>query len=185
MAKPKASTRKSKRKNKRKGSFKVFLIIVILLALVSFAITYIVMNADNNSDGQKDNYKQQDKGSLGNEPSKNDTAPMPKITFSGESIEKGNLDGTWVSENDGSMLTITGRKYSIELPNVDGTIVDRGTIVVLKNKVTFVDTDEDSPCTASAGVYGYKLKDNTIIFNKIDDKCDSRNYRMTAKWYKI
>lgn len=180
MAKKKRRARRSTSKKGDNKSFAVFFIVVVITALLAFAITYIVMNSGETA-------QVEDKVATGIErdkaASKNDETA--KMANEGPRIQKANIDGTWVSENDGAMLTIKGRDYTIELPNVDGTIVGKGTIVALKHQVTFVNTSEDSDCTVSPGVYNYELGDNTITFQKVDDKCKSRINRLTAIWFKI
>lgn len=185
MAKRRKSATKRGKKQSSGINLRIFIIVLVLIALVAFVITYLV--TDSNEKEARKMVEASNNESPGPKPVEktNDTVPMPKITFNGEQVQKGNLDGTWVSNNDGAMLTINGRNYSMELPNVDGTIVDKGTIVVLTDKVKFVDTDEESPCTVSVGVYSYKVVKGVISFQKIDDKCDSRIERLSATWYKI
>lgn len=96
------------------------------------------------------------------------------------------LQGTWASYNDGAMLTITGRDYTIELPNVEGTIVEKGKVAITKNKITFVDTDEESACSVKPGVYNYTIKDkDEVSFEKINDNCQSRSLRLQATWFRV
>ena len=180
MAKKKKRARKSPSQKGGNKSFAVIFIVVIITALLAFAITYIVMNTEDMSEvtEQATTSGERKKVNPKNEETK-------KISNEGPTIEKANINGTWVSENDGAMLTIKGRDYTIELPNVDGTIVGSGTIVALKHQVTFVNTSEDSDCTVSPGVYKYELGDNTITFQKVDDKCKSRVNRLTSTWFKI
>lgn len=185
MAKRSRSNKKSRRKNGGGINLRVFIIVFVLIALVAFAITYLVMDQKENDARKTLKAVKQDVERPQSGDKKNDSVPMPKITFSGDEIKPGNLDGTWVSNNDGAMLTISGRDYSIELPNVDGTVVDKGTIVVLANEVKFVDTDEESPCTVSVGIYSYKVVNNVISFKKVKDECESRINRLSATWYKI
>ncbi len=166
MAKRKAS----RRKNKKNNSFMVFFIVVIVIAIISFVITYLVTQS---SESLEDNKVEQIKEVK--ESNENLEVISPRLT----------LDGTWASYNDGAMMTISGSNYTIELPNVDATIVGKGKVVVVDNKITFVNTDEDSECNIKPGVYKFVLKGDEVSFEIIDDNCQSRSNRISATWFKV
>jgi len=169
MAKRKAKSRKKKKNN----TFLIFFLIIIALALVAFAITYLVTETE----------KEAIVNTVVDEPKVDKPVTKPEVM----SPQNQNLilDGTWASYNDGAMLTITGLNYTIELPNVEGTMIGRGRIVVNNNKITFVDTDQDSQCSIKPGVYSFTLDNDEVIFEKVEDDCTSRSARIEATWFKV
>jgi len=166
--------RKSKRsKRKSNNSFTVFFIVVVIIAILAFVITYLVMESDKDEVIPVATEQEKQKETV-NTNTANQVAPSEE------------LQGTWASYNDGAMLTISGRNYTIELPNVEGTLLEKGTIRIMKGKITFVDTDDDSDCSISPGVYGYKLNsEGEITFEQIDDICKSRSIRLSATWFRV
>lgn len=160
--------RKYKRQNNKKNnSLIVFLIIVVGLVILSFAISYFLMQTES--------------GDV-------DTIPARQKNESPttESIDKPTLEGTWVSYNDGAMLTIKGRNFSIEQPSVESSIVAYGKVVIVENQVTFVYIDQKSLCGIKPGVYEFKFEGNDdIVLKKIDDTCSSRSNQLVASWFRV
>ncbi len=180
MAKKRKTRRKSTAKKNGNSSMGRLLIVLVIIAVLAFAITYIITTTSQKDASIKESAKSENPM-----PEKVKDENQSRMANEGPTIKKGNIDGTWVSENDGSMLTIKGRDYTIELPNVDGTVMESGTVVVLQHQVTFVNTVEDADCTVSPGVYKYEVVENTIVFQKVEDKCKSRVSRLSANWFKI
>ncbi len=162
-----AKRKYNKKKKQSKNSFVIFFTIVIVLAILSYVITYLVIDTDSNSEVVNTV-----------EPEKVDKTEIvqPKVS----------LDGTWVSYDDGAMLTITGRKYTIELPNVESSVVASGSIVIGNDKITFVNTNQDSECSITPGVYNFKLDvKEELTLKKESDNCKGRSERMEATWFKV
>lgn len=167
MAKRKTQSRKKKSSN----SFLLFFVIIIIIAILAFVITYLVTQTETAAE---------------NSNASNIEQVVTKDKPTDKAYDKLKLDGTWASYNDGAMLTISGRNYTIELPNVEGTIIDKGTVVVVDNRITFVNTSEDTDCSIKPGVYNFVLEGKEeVSFKKIDDDCTSRSERLEATWFKV
>ncbi len=94
------------------------------------------------------------------------------------------IEGTWVSNYNGTMLTIKGLTMVLELPAVDKSTVIKGKIAVEKNIVTFI--YEDGPCKNVEGHYQYTFDvKGELFFKLIKDKCPSRQELMSASWFKL
>ncbi len=169
MAKRKTQSHKKKKNN----SFIIFFIVIVVLALVAYAITYLVTQSE----------KEVVNNTIVNEPIT--AKPKTKIEDLSPAEQRVVLDGTWASYNDGAMLTIKGLNYTIELPNVEGTMIGRGRVVVLDNKITFVNTDQDSQCSIKPGIYRFILDDEEVTFEKIDDNCSTRSGKIEATWFRV
>lgn len=166
-----AKRKRQSRKKKNSNSFLMFFVIVIIIAILAFVISYLVMQTENEAVADSNVKLEQT-----SDKKKPANAANVKV----------NLDGTWASYNDGAMLTISGRNYTIELPNVEGTIIEKGSVVIVENQITFVNTSEDTDCTIKPGRYSFVLEGKVeITFKKIDDDCASRKERIVATWFRV
>jgi hypothetical protein len=96
------------------------------------------------------------------------------------------IEGTWVSNYDGAMLTIKGFSFSVELSGLDAGPKMMGNLAVEGNIVTFVYDSGNKACQSIEGHYLYALENNGDLFFKlIKDNCESRKERMTATWFKL
>lgn len=94
------------------------------------------------------------------------------------------IEGTWVSNYDGAMLTIEGYNITLESPSVDNGNLIRGSISLEKNIVTFI--FENGPCDGIEGHYLYTIDEEGLLFFKlIKDECSGRRDRMSMKWFKL
>jgi len=154
-------TRKSRRVNNGQNNLLIFFAIVIVLAIISIIVAYLYMSEDNPGSEQE----QQSTTEIIN----------PGTT---------EIEGTWVSNYDGRMLTIDGLKITIESPSVDDAEKINGQISVEANIVTIVYAS--GYCENMEGHYLYSINDNGELFFKlIKDKCKSREERMTMSWFKL
>lgn len=158
--------RKSANKNK---TLFIFIAIVIVLAIISMLVAYFLVDKNN----------------------EDDKVVMPTEQKETQEL-KVNLDavkqiaGTWVSNYDGAMLTISDLSFSIETSGVDATAKITGTLAVEGNIVTFVYTSGNKVCEGIEGHYLYSLEENGELFFKlIKDSCSSREERMSATWFKL
>ncbi len=168
-AKRRASNRKSN------NSFVVVGLVIIVLALIAFIITYFIMS-DEKVD--KDVLSQ--------------TETQEIVKKDGKSVDKENdlniselLEGTWVSNNDGAMLTIKGRDFTIELPSVDNPEKTNGKVVYTKANITFVNTDKDNDCGIKPGEYEFIMRNGEVTFIVVKDDCKSRVTQMSSSWFKL
>ena len=98
---------------------------------------------------------------------------------------KTSLEGTWVSNYNGAILTIEGSSFEIELPSVDQTMSAKGTITVTDDQVTYVNTEGKEVCIHVEGHYRFTFEENEVFFNLIEDKCPSRIEIMSASWFSL
>ena len=135
----------------------IFFAIIIVLAIISTIIAF---------------YYYEDEG----KPTEDQTKT--------ESVVSTAIDGTWVSNYDGKMLTINGSTYAVESPSVEETTKISGQIVVQDNIVTF--NQDSGSCKGIEGHYLYSINDEGELFFKlIKDSCESRIERMTMTWFKL
>ncbi len=155
--------RKSRRVNNGQNNLLIFFAIVIVLAIISIIVAYFYMSEDN--PGPEQAQEQQTGTEIIN----------PGIT---------EIEGTWVSNYDGRMLTIDGLRITIESPSVDDAEKINGQISIEANIVTIVYAS--GYCENMEGHYLYSINDNGELFFKlIKDKCKSREERMTMTWFKL
>ena len=102
-----------------------------------------------------------------------------------KAIEKTPLEGSWVSNYDGAILTFTGLDFVVELPSVDSPEKISGKIAIEKTIVTFYYTNGKKSCIDVEGHYQFSFDKDEIFFKVIKDQCASRKERMTATWFRL
>ena len=172
MANKRHITRKGKN---TPSSFLIFLVVVVILALISFAISYFVLDQDKEI---------QKKVAELEEPIK--TNPIEGEVSDQEGLNTmAQLSGTWVSNYDGTMLSIQGNTCVFESPAVDSPEKVTGTIQVNKSIITIVYTGKHS-CGSTEGHYEYQKEGEAgVFFKKIKDNCNSRSELMSASWFRL
>ena len=172
MANKRHITRKSKN---TPNSFLIFMVVVVILALISFAISYFVLDQDKEI---------QKKVAELEEPIK--TNPIEGEVSDQEGLNTmAQLSGTWVSNYDGTMLSIQGNTCVFESPAVDSPEKVTGTIQVNKSIITIVYTGKHS-CGSTEGHYEYQKEGEAgMFFKKIKDNCNSRSELMSASWFRL
>ena len=73
------------------------------------------------------------------------------------------LNGTWVSNTDGSILDIRGQSFHLELPSVDNHLLQKGKVYTRGNTATFIYTDSSSSCKGKRGIYSFEIKKGEIF----------------------
>ena len=165
----------AKKKGKRKtqkpklNQVWIFVSIIIVIAIVSMTISYFYVNEE-----------------------KPDVLLLPTQEEQTESMPETNqaipatLQGTWVSNYDGAMLTITGEQFSLEISGVDLGQIILGNLAIEGNIITFVYDSGTDMCIGPEGHYLYSFdEDDEIFFKLIKDICEGRKERMSATWFKI
>lgn len=166
-----AKTRKRKAKKTTLNGVWIFLAIVIVIAIVSMLLRYFWISEE-----------------------KPDVPLLPaqekvketKTTSTVTPVQPKEIQGIWVSNYDGAMLTISGFDFELELSGVDETEKIGGNLAVEGNIVTFVYTSGTKACKGPEGHYLYSIDESgELSFKLIKDTCDSRKERMTASWFKL
>lgn len=157
------------KKRKKTSNYKPLVIIIIVLAAIigaSMIISYFLTKEETHifteEQEQVDEFKIEDLESI-----------------------KTPIEGTWVSNYDGAILTINGLTFSIDLPSVEQAVSVKGTMAVEQNLVTFNNTNGDETCRNTEGHYQFSFENDEISFKLIKDNCSSRKERMTASWFKL
>ncbi|OFY51737.1 MAG: hypothetical protein A2W85_08730 [Bacteroidetes bacterium GWF2_41_31] len=175
MANRRNITRKSKN---TPNSFLIFMVVVVILALISFAISYFVLDQDKEI---------QKKVAELEEPINPDPieGQATEVTDQEGLNTMAQLSGTWVSNYDGTMLSIQGNTCVFESPAVDSPEKVSGTIQVNKSIITIVYTGKHS-CGSTEGHYEYQKEGEAgVFFKKIKDNCSSRSELMSASWFRL
>jgi hypothetical protein len=93
------------------------------------------------------------------------------------------LNGTWVSNNDGSILDIHQHTFSIEIPSIDHHTIRKGNCEVTQNQIRFSYSDSLSNCLGKPGIYTFLIiKKTHVLFTPVKDACSGRAERLSAKW---
>jgi len=175
MAKRRTASRKKK---KNLSPFVVFLIVIVVLALLSAGISYFMLN-----DGERSTVGVKTENAPSEEllPGKTVTTPEQLPQETGGSL----LDGTWVSNYDGTMMTVKGQTCVFEKPSVDSPVKVEAVILINKTLVSFI-FSEKSTCGSAEGHYEFQLTgESEVFFKRIKDQCKSRSEQMSASWFKL
>lgn len=165
-----AKTRKRKSKKTKLNGVWVFLAIVIVIAIISMLLSYFWISEDKPDVLLLPSQEQV------KETQTKQTTPIPAKE----------IQGIWVSNYDGAMLTITGLNFELELSGIDETEKISGKLSVETNIVTFVYTSGTKVCKGPEGHYLYSINESGELFFKlIKDPCESRKERMSATWFKL
>jgi hypothetical protein len=170
-----------KKNAKNDNSFFKLLIIVLAIAVVSVAAAYFILRKDDVSVSKSIS------NILGNSKLDKNTMEMPKTVknLETEHLKSGPLEGTWVSNYDGAMLSIKGGSFSIEMPSVDASSKVEGKIMIVKTIATFVNTNGNEKCREVEGHYSFSINNDELQFTKIKDSCSKRESRMKESWFKL
>ena len=164
------SPRKKRNTKAQKSPLMLFLLIVILLAILSVVVAYFILQDDD----RKEVIPVQTTTETQAEEEEPTIAVEPMYT------------GTWVSNYDGTILTLSRSSFTLEMPSVDQKTAIEGELSVMKNVLTFVYTSGAEICRGEEGHYQYMLEDNGDIFFKlIKDNCKTRSDRMEVSWFRL
>jgi uncharacterized ion transporter superfamily protein YfcC len=156
-------TKKSKQQNK--NSLITIIVVIVVLAAVSIITGWYF--SDKNSEKNTTPDKEQ---TAQTETKKQDALKTP-------------IEGTWVSNYDGAMLSITGLSFCLDLASVDKSVTIKGTILVKDDLVTLI--NKNGICKDVQGQYKFTIKGKDLTFSLVNDKCASRKERMTAGWFRL
>ena len=163
-----AKSSKSKKRNKP-GNYKtliVLFIVLVAIALASVIISYFITNDESDLLSQE-------------------TEQSDHLTIDQQENIKTSLEGTWVSNYDGAILTITGLSFTIENPGVDDLTKISGKLSFEYNLVTFINTGGEEVCKDIEGHYQFTFEKEEVLFKLIKDNCESRKERMTVSWFRL
>ena len=167
-----AKKRKSRKKTSGNNSMLMLIGIVAVLAILSVVAAYFILN----------NNEQIETIETVTEIVKTDSNSQETV----KPVEtKTPIEGTWVSNYDGAMLTISGLTFTIELPSVDAGGNVKGNIAVEKTIVIFTNINGIKNCIGNEGHYNYSFENDELILTKIKDNCESRSERMTESWFRL
>lgn len=172
-----AKRRKSRKKNINNNSLVTLIIIIVLLGIISVVTAYFMLDED-----QKD-IPQLIENVIGSSDTNIET-PIETQPIE-EKVITSPIDGTWVSNYDGAMLTISNGSFSIEMPSVDASSKVKGSLAVENTIVTFINATGNKSCIGKEGHYNYSFKDGELMLNMIKDQCENRSERMNETWFKL
>ena len=163
---------KRKRKSKGNNSTMVMFSVLIILAIVSIVIAYFVLYSE------------------GTQTEATETVSTEHVKQKEEVKQqtteiKTALEGTWVSNYDGTMLTIEGLGFTLDQPSVDGSGQIKGTLAVEKTTVTFTNTNGIKKCIGKKGKYSFSFENDELNLKLIKDPCESRAEKMVSGWFKL
>jgi len=161
-------TAKTKKRNKR-GNHKTLIILLIVfatIAVASMVISYFITDDNPSIFSQKTEQSDESK-----------VEELQNI--------KTLVEGTWVSNYDGAILTITGLSFTIENPGVDNRTKTSGNLAIEQNLVTFINSGGELVCKDIEGHYQFTFEKDEVSFKLIKDNCESRIERMTASWFRL
>ena len=164
-------TKRRKKKSSGSRGFWIFAAIIIVIAIISVLLSYWWVGG-----------KESDERDV---PAREETTEPHKESGTKQQVDSP-IDGTWVSNYDGAMLTLSGDTYSIELPGIDESGKAVGSFTLEENICTFLQTSEKAVCKDMEGHYLYTLADSgELSFSLIKDNCKSRKDRMTTSWFRL
>jgi len=153
--------RRKKRKPIRVGQLVLFF---IFLAVLSIIIAFFIVRPD--------------KEARHSAPTK-----IHQAINANDSLKISNpLMGTWVSNNDGSILEIHAHHFSIEIPSVDQHLYREGQCEITKTQIQFIYTDTLKNCRGKMGTYRFQLKKKKLILSPIKETCPGRREHLVASW---
>ncbi len=167
-----AKTRRAKKRQKVQptGSLLTIFIVIIIIAILAAAVAYFLYGT------RKTEQKIIEKTT---------TVTKKTIPEKQKVTAKSVLEGTWVSTNDGRMLTIHGISFTLELPSVSDHEIVKGTFRITGNKATIVYAGSKDKCAESPGTYSFKISRKSVIFTVIQDKCPGRKQIFSTTWEKF
>ena len=155
------SRRRKKRKPIRVGQLVLFF---IFLAVLSIIIAFFIVRPDK-------------------EVRHTTPTKIHQTSNTNDSIKISNpLMGTWVSNNDGSILEIHAHHFSIEIPSVDQHMYREGQCEITKTQIQFIYSDTLENCLGKIGTYRFKIKEKQLILSPIKETCPGRSEHLSASW---
>ncbi len=168
-----ASKKRKKRSSKKNSNAFWFLVVFLLLLVVSIFLGYYFTHHTTKTNFES----KQMHDSL--------TSPLKQNVPSSKTAT-GVLDGTWVSEYDGTIMEIRGRRFTLEFPSINHGQMIHGGLKIQDHTIVFTYQTGSSTCNAIQGTYHFEKKPKKrLLFKVITDSCKSRLERMTSAWYQL
>ncbi len=174
-------SRANKRKKKKKSSpLLIFVLVIVVLAAVSLSVSYFLLQDDSH----------QLSSIFENSDTTEETTELTDPPIIKDPVEKDEpktlLEGTWVSNYDGNIMTINRLGFTLESPSVSTSSKLSGKISIEKNIITFSYTSGSEACGSTEGHYQFQLEGaEEVFFKLIKDDCSSRKERNTMGWFKL
>ncbi len=186
----------SSAKGKKGGMLKTFItvtIIVVALAGIALAISYFYISNERQVPPKikeielRESLEGETKSQLDGQTKEDKIDPSEKVISESKRINPvtTHLDGTWVSTENGAMLTLQNETYLIDFPSVDRITPLKGHFVVKEQKITFLATGSDESCGTEPGQYSFDFLGKDLKFKTISDKCEKRSRSIGAVWFKL
>lgn len=163
-----------RKKKTSENSMGKIVIIVAVLAILSVVIAWFLMNKDEQDNLLPDVFKTDN--------NLNENKNQPTET----KLIKTLLDGTWVSNYDGSMLTIENGKFTIETPAVDAGNKYHGFISVENTVVSFIWDTDSKLCPANEAHYSFSFENDELKLSKVKENCKTAEKKLTSStWFRL
>lgn len=94
------------------------------------------------------------------------------------------IEGTWVSTDNGAMLTIKGTNFTIDFPSVESGKPITGTIQFIGNEFTVISKTLQG-CEQINGSYSFDHKGEDLVVKAINDSCSKRKNSFESSWFKM
>jgi hypothetical protein len=157
-----------RRKKSRPLSIGQLVLFFVILAVLSALIAFFIIRPDKKTEQTHSTPVHQQA----------ETAVISEKTTA-----RNPLNGTWVSDNDGSILEIHQHTFSIEIPSIDRHTIRKGNCEVIQNQIRFSYSDSLSNCLGKPGIYTFLIiKKTHVQFTPVKDACSGRAERLSAKW---
>ncbi len=178
MAKKTISRRR--KKTKKTNHLLIFVMVIVILAAISLSVSYFILQDDSLKDFSPFE-------NTSTERTEDAEASTPAITPDPVAVDKPTLlDGTWVSNYDGNIMTISGLSFTLESPSVSDASKLSGSLSIEKSIVTFTYTSGTKTCLQIEGHYQFLLEGrDEVFFELIKDNCSKRKDRMSQSWFKL
>lgn len=175
-----ASRRRAKPKSAGKGILRLLLqvlVVLLSLALIAFAASYVYLRKQANNDVQKDAT-----AAVQNNPSTALVAETEEHLTQKAQISV--LEGTWVSVDNGTMLSFAAENYSIDFPSVEAGKPIKGTFTVKGKRLNMLSSDAPG-CEAIQGNYTFTIEGEDLQIFLKEDACTKRSNALVSNWFKL
>lgn len=185
---------------KKKGGLSLWLrllMFVVILAILALGISFLVIKSGRKqSPGLNEisvskelplktpekEAKKEAKPQLAKEAAPTEKQKKPATK---EAPKPASIVGTWVSTENGSMLTVKKNTYSIDFPSVEYRKPMQGAITISANAFTVINESDDKECGIEPGTYSFKFVDDNLIISRKKDVCKKRASSLEASWFKL
>ncbi|MBU1011194.1 MAG: hypothetical protein KKD74_13745 [Bacteroidetes bacterium] len=185
---------------KKKGGLSLWLrllIFVVILAILAIGISYLVIRSGRKQSPGLNEIKVNKELPLKTpeKVAKKEAKPQgvkesastekQKKPATKESPASASIIGTWVSTENGSMLTVKKNTYSIDFPSVEYRKPMQGAISISTNAFTVINESDDKECGIEPGTYSFKFVDDNLIISRKKDPCKKRTSSLEASWFRL